>query len=81
VAEEVLAGRHWAGIELRERRLQMEVERIARFLLPEQWIVAQHLRVGDRRFEIEASVRVHGELRTVSDFGEHRLDARAIFVD
>ena len=49
VAEQVLAGRHRARIELGERGLQRVVERIARLLVPEQRIVAQHLGVGDGR--------------------------------
>ena len=36
MAEEVFAGGHGAGIELRERGLQLEVERIAGFLVPEE---------------------------------------------
>ena len=78
MTEEVLAGGHRTRIELRERRLQMVVERIARFLVPEERIVAQHLRISDRRFEVEASVRIDGELRAVSNFIEHRFDALSI---
>ena len=63
MAEQVLAGRHRARIELGERGLQMVVERIAGFLVPEQRIVAQHLGVGDRGLEIEAAVGIDRELR------------------
>ena len=61
--EQVLAGRHRAGIELGERGLQREVERVARLLVPEQRIVAQHLGVGDRVLERQAPVGVDRELR------------------
>src|SRR6266581_4984620 len=78
MTEEVLAGGHRTRIKLRERRLQMVVERIARFLVPAERIVAQHLRISDRRFEVEASVRIDGELSAVSNLIEHRFDALSI---
>src|SRR5437764_2121692 len=81
MTEEVLAGGHRTSIELRECRLQMVVERIARFLVPEQRIVAEHLRVSDRRFEIEAPVRIDGQLCSVADLVEHRFDALPILVE
>ena len=40
VAEEVFAGGHRAGIEFRQRCLEMEVERVAGLLVPEERIVA-----------------------------------------
>ena len=63
VREQVLAGRHRAGIELGQRRLQRVVERIADLLVPEQRVVAQHLGVGDGGLEVEAPVGVDRELR------------------
>src|SRR5689334_20033594 len=47
MAEQVFAGRHRRGIELRERGLERVVEGIAGLLVPEQRIVPQHLGVGD----------------------------------
>ena len=74
MAEQVLPSRHRAGIEIGERRLQLVVERIARLLVPEQRIVAQHLGIGDRGFEIEAPVGIDRKLRILADLGEHRFD-------
>ncbi len=76
MAEQVLAGRHRAGIELRQRGLQRIVERIAGLLVPEQRIVAQHLGIGDRGFQIEPAVGVDRELRVLADLLQHRLDPR-----
>ena len=59
--EQVLAGRHRARIELRQRGLQRIVERIADLLVPEQRIVAQHPGVGDAGLEVEAAVGVDRE--------------------
>ena len=81
MAEKILAGGHRPGVELRKRRLQMKVERVARFLVPEQRIVAQHLGIRDRRFEIEAPVRIHRELCGAADFSKRRLDAVAVLVE
>jgi hypothetical protein len=58
----------------------VEVERIACFLVPEQRIVAQHLRVRDGGFEVEATVRVDREPGRAADFGERRLDAPPVLV-
>src|SRR5947199_3295335 len=81
MTEKVFAGRHRRRVELRKRRLQMEIEWIARFLVPEQRIVAEHLRVRDRRFKIEAPVRIDGQLCSVADLVEHRFDALSILVE
>jgi hypothetical protein len=59
----------------------MVVERIARFLVPEERIVAQHLRVRDRGFEIEAAIRIDGQFCARADLVEHRLDALAVLVE
>ena len=78
MAEEVFAGGHGSGVELGERGLQRKVERVARLLVPEERIVAQHLGVGDRGLEIEAAIGVHGELGGRADLSEHRLDTLAV---
>src|SRR6266481_3830848 len=79
MAEQVFAGRHRSGIEFRQRRLELEIERIAGLLVPEQRIFAQHLGVGDRGLKVEPAVGVDGELRLAADFLEHGLDALAVF--
>jgi hypothetical protein len=63
---------------LGERGLQREVERIARFLVPEEVVLRERLRVCDRGGEVEAAVRVHGEARAARQHREHRLDAPAV---
>src|SRR5262249_62149704 len=78
VAEQVLARRHRAGIELGECGLQREVERVARLLVPENRILAQHLCAGDRLLEREAAVRIDRELRLAIELLEHALDARLV---
>ena len=81
VAEQVLAGRHRPRIELGQRRLQLVVQRIAGFLVPEQRILAQHPGVVDRGCEIEAAVGIDRQSRVVADLLQHRLDAAAILGD
>ena len=81
MAEQVFAGGHGPGVELRQRRLQRIVQRIAGLLVPEQRIVAQHFGVGDRGLQIEAAIGVHRELRLTADFLQHRLNALAVLVE
>ena len=75
MAEQILAGGHRSGIKLRQCRLQCKVQRVARFLIPEQRIVAQRLGVGDGGFQVETAVGIDGEPRILADFGEHGFDA------
>ena len=48
--EQVLAGRHRLVVVAAQGGLQLEVERVARLLVPEQIVLAQRLGVGDRRY-------------------------------
>src|SRR3984957_4002392 len=63
MAEQVFSRSHWAGVELSQRGLQRIVERVSRLLVPEEWILAQHLGVRNRGLKIEAPIRIHRKLR------------------
>ena len=47
---------------LRQFGLQLVIERIARFLIPEQSYSRQSARIGNRRLQIEPPVRIHRQL-------------------
>src|SRR4051812_16090196 len=81
VTEEVLSGRHGAGIEFCERCLKGEVERIADLLVPEQGVLTQHFGVCDPLFEREAAIRVDAELRPSIQVSQHPFDAGLILLN
>ena len=58
-----------------------EVERIARFLEPEDRMTREHLRVRDGGVEVEAPVGVHRKLCAIADFVEHGCDATFVVID
>ena len=78
MAEKIFAGSHGPGIKLGQRCLESEIEWIAGLFIPEQRILAQHARVGDGGFEVEASVGIDRELGLGANFGQHGFDALAI---
>jgi hypothetical protein len=75
MTEQVLTGRHGAGIELRARGLQLKIQGSARFLVPEQRVVAKHLGKSDRGLQIEAAIGIYSKSSSTSDFGQHRAAA------
>jgi hypothetical protein len=75
MAEEVLPRRHRPRILRGQRRLQGVVEGIARLLEPEERVLPQHARIGDRGRKVEAAVRVHGQARGAVDLGQDGFDA------
>src|SRR3954451_14396305 len=81
VTEEVLSGRHGAGIVFRERCLKGEVERIADLLVPEQGVLTQHFGVGDPLFKREAAIRIDAELRPSIQVPQHPFDAGLILLN
>jgi hypothetical protein len=65
---------------VRQLGAQREIERTAGFLLPEQVVLRQSFRVGDRGRQIEAPVRVDGELPAGSGYRQHRFDAPQVLI-
>ena len=68
-------------VVLRELGLELEVERIARLLVPEESVRRERPRVLDRGLEIEAAVRVDRELLARAHDLDHRLDAPQVVVE
>jgi hypothetical protein len=67
--------RHAAFVVIGKLGLQLVVERIARFFVPEEIVLRQRLRVLDRGGLVEAAVRVDGELLARSEDFQHGFDA------
>ena len=79
--EQVLAGRHRILVVVAQRGLQLEVQRIARLLVPEQVVLRQRLGVGDRGVEVEAAVGVDAQLLAVLQHPQDGIDAPQVFVE
>nr|GEU28409.1 hypothetical protein [Tanacetum cinerariifolium] len=79
--EKVFTGGHRIFIIVAQRGLQFEVERVARFLVPEQVVLRQRLGVLDSRVEVEAAVGVHGQLLAILQHAQHGIDAAQVFVE
>ena len=82
MAEQIFAGRHRPWVKFRQRRLQLVIQRIASFLIPEQIELPQHLRIGNRGLQIEPPIRIHRQPEVsvnhhqgVRNPSEHRLHA------
>jgi hypothetical protein len=64
-----------------QRRLQLEVERVARLLVPEQVVPRERLRVGDRGVEVEAAVGIDAEPLAIAQHAEDRVDPAQVLVE
>ena len=79
--EQIFARRHRVLVVVAQRGLELEVERVARLLVPEQVVLRQRLGIGDGGVEVEASVGVHAQLLAVLQHAQDRVDAAKIFVE
>src|SRR6516165_6319217 len=57
--KQVFACRHRLVVVIAQNRLQLEIQRIAGLLVPEQIILGERLSVGDGGIQIETAVGVH----------------------
>ena len=73
MAEQILAGRHWSRIKIRECGLQRVVERITRLFEPEQRVFAQRLGVGNGGLKIKAAIGINRESRVVANLLQVRI--------
>ena len=79
--EQVLAGRDGAGVGRRHRRIEGEVQGVARLLVPGEAVGRHRLAVLERGRLIEAAVGVHREPRAVAaEQRQHRLDPCKVVV-
>src|SRR5712692_4522091 len=79
--EEVLAGRQRPLVLARQLRLQVVVERIARFLVPEEAVARERTRVGKGGGQVEAAVRVHRQGRPLAYDLQGGVDAAEVLVE
>jgi RNA polymerase sigma factor RpoD-like protein len=73
--EQVLARCQGARVGLGQTGLQFVVERVSRFLIPEQRVLRQGLAIRQRCRQVEAAIRIHGQLLARLQHGQHCLDA------
>ena len=66
---------HRVFVMLRQLGLQLIVERIACFFVPEQAIRLQRLGVFDGGFQIKAAIGIHRQILACAHDFDHRLDA------
>src|SRR3546814_19112304 len=79
--EEVLAGGYRQVVMARKPGLERVIERIARFLVPEQIVGLEAFRIGKGGFEIEAPVGVDREPPPFADHVDHGFDAGDVFLE
>jgi hypothetical protein len=63
-----------------QRGLQLVVERVAGFLVPEQVVARERLGIGDGGVQVEAAVGVDAQALAVLQDGQHRVDAAQVVV-